>query len=197
MEAEEERAGRGMVPEAPGRVLGWAAEEWAEAEAGRDRARAAEEREPAAPEEAVGRVRAADCGKAAPAAGRDPVGLDLVADREAGEADPEGRAEVAGGLDPAEVGERELELDRVGVAAPEAGALAADPVEEERVRVRGEAVSAEAEPVLAQVLVERVPVEEEDSVAEVVRAEEAVPAQEQELAEEELGRAERGRRENG
>lgn len=177
-----------MVPEAPARVLGWAAEEWAEVEAGRDRVRAVEEREPAAPEEAVGRVRAADCGSRARVAGLDPVGPGLVvaqvqeADQDqAEEADPEDRAEVAGGPAPAQVGEREQELDRVGVGAPEAGALVADPVEAEgeRVRVWAEGVSAELAQVRAEV--EQVLVE--------VGAEE--------LAEEELGRVERGRQENG
>ena len=182
--AEEEQVGRGMVPEDRGRDLGWAAEEWAEAEAGRDRARAEEEREPAAREEAVVRVRAADCGNRARAAGRDPVGLDLVAaqvrgaDREVGEADPAGRAEVA----PAEVGERVA--DRVGVAAPEAGALVAHPVEGERLRVWAEGVSAE----VAQV---RVEVEQDLAVAQ------GVVREAEELVEEELGRAERGGQENG
>lgn len=174
-----------MVPEAPGRALDWAAAEWAEVAAGRDRARAVEEREPAAPAEAVGRVRAEDCGNRARVAGRVRAAGRVaarvrVADREAEEADPEDRAEVAGELARAEVGEREL--DRVGVGAPGAGALVADLVEaeEERVRVWAEGVSAAAQ----------VRVEVAEVLVEVERVLEVG-------AEEELGRAERERRENG
>ena len=189
MAAEEEWAGRGTVPGERGRDSGSAAEEWAGVVAGREvQAREAEAREREARAEAAVRVRAEVCGRPALAEARVPVAGRVVAqarvrDRELAEAELAAvpgldRAEVAGGVVLAEVGEREL--DRVGVAALEAGGRGAGRVvAAERVRVW-----AEEEQVL-------VPVGAEDLVAEVVRV--------LGLEREEVGLepAERARRENG
>ena len=190
MAAEEEWAGRGTVPGERGRDSGSAAEEWAGVVAGREvRAREAEAREREARAEAAVRVRAEVCGTPALAEARVPEAGRVVAqarvrDRELAEAELAAvpgldRAEVAGGVVLAEVGEREL--DRVGVAALGAGGRGAGRVVAAAERVR---VWAEEEQVL-------VPVGAEDLVAEVVR----VPG----LEREEVGLepAERQRRENG
>lgn len=113
------QAGRGTDPEARGRDLGSAAEEWVEVEADRDQAQAEEERELEAPEEALVRVRQEVCGKAARAEDRVPAQVS-----EAGR--------EAKGLVPAEVGERvavRVEVARVA--------------EEERVQALAEGAQAQ------------------------------------------------------
>ena len=120
--ATEAQAGRGMVREDRGRDLDSAAEEWEEAAEGRDRAQVAEERGPEVPEGAVERVRAAACGKPAPAGGRGLVVAQVpvvaraqVVHRDQAEADREAREELEG-EQVLEVREQELagaELERV------------------------------------------------------------------------------------
>ena len=110
------QAGRGTDPEARGRDLGSAAEEWVEAEADRE---AEEERELEAPEEALVPVRQEVCGKAARAE-----------DRVSSQVSEAGRE--AKGLAPAEVGERvavRVEVARVA--------------EEERVQALAEGAQAQ------------------------------------------------------
>ena len=157
--AEEEQAGRGTVREDRDLDLGWAAAEWAEVEAGREvpvaqeRERVARAREVRAPVPEV-------CGKAAPAQAG-PAQVPAVVREPAEEELGLGQVARVAGLAPVEVGERE----RVRVAAVRVLA-------EERERVREEADSAEAAPVLGRV-------------------------EGRERAEVELARAERDSRENG
>ena len=169
--AEEEWAGRGTVRAERDRDSGWAAEEPAEAAAGRE-VREAEAREREARAEAGGPVRAEVCGIAELAEARVPVAGRVLAqarvrDLELAEVELDlVRAELAGAVARVEVGERE----RARVEVEERARVE----EEERARVEEDS----AEVGRVRVL------EAEELVAEVVRVVE-------------LERAERERRENG